>query len=86
MKKLTNSRKLIFIEIANAGKITKSKLCSKSYHRGGSITRIPHHLMGLESEGYIEYKVVKGVKDLEFQISKSKGSRMLDLLRAEETC
>ena len=42
--------------------------------------------MGLESEGYIEYKVVKGVKDLEFQISKSKGSRMLDLLRAEETC
>lgn len=83
MKKLTNNRKSLFLEIAKAGKISKSRLCSMSYQRGGGITRIPHHLMGLESEGYIEYKIIRGVKDLEFQVSKSKGARMLELLNNE---
>jgi predicted transcriptional regulator len=79
MKVLTNNRKTIFLEIANAKQITKSELCQYSISRGGNLSRIPHHLMGLESENYIS--MTKSTKnDCSFSITK-KGQRMLSVLR-----
>ncbi|WP_373545655.1 hypothetical protein [Chamaesiphon sp.] len=80
MKPLTNSRRSIFLEVANAKEgITKSKLCQHSVYRGGSINRIPHHLVGLQEEGYI--KVTRSCrKEYLFNISK-KGARMLAILQ-----
>ena len=83
MKVLTNNRKTIFLTIANARQITKSELCQYSISRGGNMSRIPHHLMGLESEAYIE--IVKFMKnDCLFGITK-KGQRMLSSLKEERT-
>lgn len=78
MKLLTNNRRIIFLAIANAGRITKSQLCQYSIFRGGNINRIPHHLMGLHSEGYIDMSKIKS-NDCLFSVSK-KGAKMLALL------
>jgi hypothetical protein len=78
MNPLTNSRKSILLAVANAGEITKSKLCHYSRCRGGNIARIPHHLIGLESEGYIEMCMTSN-RDHSFSLSK-KGIKMARLL------
>lgn len=81
MKVLTNNRKTIFLTIAKARQITKSELCQYSISRGGSMSRIPHHLIGLESEGYI--KITEFMKtNCLFGITK-KGQRMLSILKED---
>lgn len=79
MKVLTNNRKEIFLTIASTRQITKSELCQYSISRGGSLSRIPHHLMGLESEDYIKMTRLTR-NDYSFTITK-KGQKMLSALR-----
>lgn len=81
---LTGNRKEIFIRICKNPGISLKELCKYSIKRGGNISRINHHLLGLESEGFIEFNGGKSAKNSTFTISKGKGRKMLDLLQSKD--
>jgi predicted transcriptional regulator len=79
---LTGTRKALFLEIARQPGITTAQLCAYSCARGGSLQRINHHLAGLIDEGFIctSFRDRRGKSH--YQITKSKGKRMLKYLQA----
>ena len=77
---LTNVRKELFLIIANNPGITLKEICKFSFCRGGTLSRINHHLMGLENEKFIEIIKWGKSKTLTFKITKIKGQQMLKLL------
>lgn len=81
LKLLTGVRKLLFLTILKNPGITKAQLCAFSQARGGNLQRIGHHLMGLESEGFIEASYVKKQGKFGYFIAKGKGKRMLESLQ-----
>lgn len=78
---LTGVRRVIFLKIAENPRITQAHLCSFTRARGGEINRLNHHLMGLESEGFIEI-IFRGKQgQYQFQITRDKGRKMLKYLQ-----
>ena len=75
-KLLTGVRKNLFLIIAKFPGISLAELCSFSWARGGEMVRINHHLMGLESEGFIQVLERGKRGDYKFAIKKGKGARM----------
>ncbi len=84
-KPLSGVRKILFLAIATQPGITKAQLCALSHLRGGDISRLSHHLLGLEDEGFIRV-VQRSSKNgkLSFRISKSKGKKMLKRLNYQK--
>jgi hypothetical protein len=79
-KILTGARQKLFLIIAESREISQSELCAFSFLRGGELTRITHHLMGLEDEGFIELVESSKQGDYKFKIARGKGERMLKSL------
>ncbi|NER31423.1 MAG: hypothetical protein F6J89_28350 [Symploca sp. SIO1C4] len=80
-KLLTGVRKILFLTIANNPRITQTQLCALSFSRGGDVHRLNHHLMGLESEGFIRVTHRGKRGQFRYTITKSKGKQMLKYLQ-----
>ncbi|WP_017296111.1 hypothetical protein [Geminocystis herdmanii] len=78
---LTGNRKEIFLIIAEYPHISIGDLCKFSILRDGGLYRINHHLMGLESEKFIEISGIAKRGGYKFKISSGKGERMLKKLK-----
>lgn len=78
---LTGVRKALFLAIAQNPSVSKQKLCAYSRFRGGDLTRIGHHLIGLESEGFIFIVSTGKGGNWKYKITSGKGIRMLEALR-----
>jgi hypothetical protein len=83
-KILTGVRQKLFLIIAQYTEISQSELCGFSWASGGELIRINHHLMGLESEGFIELTERGKRGDYKYKIARGKGERMLKSL--QKTC
>jgi hypothetical protein len=83
-KKLTGMRKILFLKIAESPNISQSQLCSYSRLRGGELTRINHHLMGLESEGFIQVVNRGNRGQYKYKITADKGRKMWSYLQSIE--
>ncbi|ELS04290.1 hypothetical protein Xen7305DRAFT_00040190 [Xenococcus sp. PCC 7305] len=78
---LTGVKKSLFLMVAQHPGITKKDLCAYSFYRGGKLSRINHHLKGLENRGYI-LSFLEGKKSkYHYMIAKDKGEKMLETLR-----
>jgi hypothetical protein len=80
-KLLTGTRKLLFLQIAQQPGITCAQLCSNSCARGGNLSRINHHLAGLIDEGFIGISSRNKRGKSHYQITSTKGKRMLQFLQ-----
>ncbi|MCT7992427.1 hypothetical protein [Laspinema olomoucense] len=80
-KLLTGTRKLLFLQIAQQPGITSAQLCSNSCARGGNLSRINHHLAGLIDEGFICTSSRNKRGKSNYQITSTKGKRMLQFLQ-----
>lgn len=78
---LTGVKRSIFILVGQQPGITREDLCSYSICRGGQLSRINHHLKGLEDRGFI-FSLLKGKKRKHhYIIAKGKGKRMFESLQ-----
>lgn len=73
-KLLTGMREKIFMIIAENPDINNSQLCSYSVCRGGQLSRIKHHLIGLSDEELIICYKYKG--KYYYKIHNQKGQKM----------
>ncbi|MBO0349331.1 hypothetical protein J0895_09465 [Phormidium pseudopriestleyi FRX01] len=83
-KLLTGTRKLLFLKIAQQPGITSAQFCSDSCARGGQLSRINHHLAGLIDEGFICISSRNKRSKSHYQITSTKGKRMLKYLQATQ--
>ncbi|MEB3826260.1 hypothetical protein [Phormidium sp. CCY1219] len=79
-KPLTGTRRSLFLAVARQPGITSAQLCAQSCARGGELSRIKHHLAGLIDEGFIAISFRNKRGKSHYQITKSKGKRMLKYL------
>ncbi|WP_419547663.1 hypothetical protein [Microcystis sp.] len=80
-KPLTGSKRFLFLQIARYPDIAQSSLCACSRFRGGEVTRVNHHLIGLESEGFIKVAARGKRGSYRYRITTGKGEKMLRSLQ-----
>ena len=78
---LTGVKRSLFLLVARQPGITREDLCAYSIYRGGQLSRINHHLKGLENKGFI-CSLLRGKKRKHhYIVARGKGERMFQSLQ-----